>query len=129
METCVAWRDDGLFRQLWHLCCTISRRGRLNVSRLTFPPAGFVGRVSGSYRDIAGLRLYLISTQLNRLRRTHGIFRVRLWRLTYEWATHPPALRHLPSGRRWAPAGKRSAAAGVDDSTPQTSTTSIFPGH
>ena len=108
MPTALAWCDDGLSRQLWRLVCLLWNRGQLR----TFPPPGFVGRVSGSFRGTVRLRVRACS--LVRLPPNPSISPVPLWRLTYELGTPQPAQRPSPSGGLSDPAGKSREDDGED---------------
>jgi len=94
-----AYRASGFWPQIWHVCLSLLKRGRLK----SFPPRGFVGRGSGSYRgsDLRDFKLASIH-----LRPDHSIRGVRLWRLTYEWEICPPPRRRT-SGDFWGRFGKR----------------------
>ena len=104
----LAWCDDGLSRHVWRLCCLILRRGQLK----TFPPPGFVGRVSGSFRGT--VRLHVRACSLVRLPLNPSISHARLWRLTYELGTPQPAQRPSPSGGLSDPVGKSREDDGED---------------
>jgi hypothetical protein len=109
----VIWRDDGLWIQLWHVCCAILTRGRVR----TFPPKGFVGRTYGSSRDTAGQRLRVRS--LVRLPLNLSIDPARLWRLTYELEGPPPVLLIPRSGPHWVQRGNGSGGGGEEGSIPR----------
>jgi len=110
------WRDDGLWIQLWHVCCSLLTRGRVR----TFPPAGFVGRTYGSSRDTGGKRLRVRS--LVRLPLNPSIDPARLWRLTYEWEGPPPVLLIPRSGPRSGGRGNDLEGGGAGGSSRQTGT-------
>jgi len=117
-----AYRDDGYWTQLlavflWKL--TSWPRG-------PWPPRGFVGQVSSSFRgsELVGLKKRRI--QLSRLASTEH---AQLWRLICVWETSQPASRLSGSGslsRNYSRAMGRAGEA-ISKALP-TSITSIFRG-
>lgn len=110
----VIWRDDGLWPQVWHVCCAILTRGRIKH----FPPKGFVGQVYGSFQGTGALRLRVSS--LKKLPHNPAIWPVRLWRLTYELETPLPPRRILRYGEPSDPIGNGSEEGGAGRSTHRT---------
>ena len=117
----VAWRDDGLWPQLWWIFSLIWKRGRIG----TFPPRGFVGRASGSFLATDPRLLRLRGTRLHRLQPRPSISRVPLWRLICEWETPRPASPPRPYGVLSELNGNGSGAGGADGSIRRTGITSI----
>lgn len=117
---CVAYRDDGFWRQVLYAAWLILKRGRIG----TFPPTGFVGLVSMSSRVTEAPQFRLRSIRMVPLQRLHVTSHVRLWRLTCEWGTPLHPSRPLRSGARSVHTGKYSGADGVADSSRPTRTTS-----
>jgi len=107
-----AYRDNGYWRQIWHVCSSLLKLGRLRC----FPPKGFVGLVSGSSPAIAARLCRLKSIRLSPSHSTPG---ARLWRLTYVWEICPPQPRRI-SGVSSGPSGKRWGAGGAGISMIQT---------
>jgi len=103
------YRDDGYWRQIWHVCSSILKRG----SPRSFPQRGFVGQVS-SLSVASDPRPFKInSIQLSRLPSTLD---ARLWRLTYGWAMCQPRLRPGNFGRSSDRSGKASVVDGAETS-------------
>lgn len=92
--TGVAWRTDGFWILLWLRISFCLTSGRL---RSSFPPAGFVGKVSLSSVATDRLRFRLLSTRMRREASTRS---VRLWRLTCVWQINrlPPRKSKRGSG-------------------------------
>ena len=89
-----AYRDGGFWTLLWQICWSAwtNKRGG------TFPPRGFVGLDSSSFRvtDLHSCKLKSI-----RLRRRHYTHAAPRWRLTLEWETSPLLSRLPNGGRSW----------------------------
>lgn len=96
--TGVAWRTDGFWILSWLRIWFHLTSGR----RMSFPPKGFVGRVSLSSAGIAPHAYSLSSTRLRREASTRS---ARLWRLTCVWRI---SLQRRPRSRR----GSGSVSAG-----------------
>ena len=118
-QTVAAFREDG-FSTLRSLICSSDLTLML---RDGFPPKGFVGRVSSSFRG-GGLDSYKLKSI--HLRPIPSTLDAPRWRLTLEWETSQlPALRS-PSGRSSGRSGGRSGGAGGAGSRHRTRTTSIL---
>jgi len=83
--TGVAWRTDGFWILVWLRIWFYLTSGR---SR-SFPPKGFVGTVSGSFRGTGPRKCSLLST---RLRRVPSIRSAPHWQLTCEFRIGPRPL-------------------------------------
>lgn len=115
------WRDDGLWTQLWWICCNVWMRGRMK----SFPPAGFVGQAFTSSLDIGSGRWRVRS--LKRLPPRPSISRVRLWRLICGLELPLPPSPRRACGAPSGPGGKRWEGAGEDGSTHRIGITSTSP--
>jgi len=91
VTTGVAYRTDGFWILLWlriWFCLTSGRP-------MSFPPRGFVGAASTSFRDTGRPPYKLLSTRLRRDRSTPG---AHLWLLTCAWVINPLPSRKLKRG-------------------------------
>jgi hypothetical protein len=131
VQTCVEWRDDGVFILSWRvvsLLLTIAL-GRSSKPHLMRRVPGFVGRVSGSYRGSDRKRWRLKSIRISRLRHRASTWSAPwLSRLTCEWETLPPRLLRQSSGPTSAGSGRAPGSVdGEGTSVPRTTTTSTRP--
>jgi len=90
-ETLACYKDDGLSQLISLLR---SSNWKLELAR-TFPPPGFVGRGSISYRDIVLNHYRIASIHLRPIRGTSS---APLWRLTFELEISPRAVLTPLSG-------------------------------
>jgi len=106
--TGVAWRTGGLWTLRWLRIWFHLTSGR----PMSFPPRGFVGRVS-SLSAATEPRLYkLLSTRLHRVPFTHG---ARLWQLTCVWCLEMRSLPRRRRGLSLAKDGNLWGTVGEDD--------------
>lgn len=89
--TGVAWRTGGVWMLLSLRIWFYLTNGRLS----SFPPRGFVGVASTSFRATGPRHSKLLSI---RMRREVSTRSAHLWRLTCVWRTGPPRSLKLKSG-------------------------------
>ena len=89
--TGVAWRTDGFWTLLWLRIWWFLTSGHIK----SFPPKGFVGTASTSFRGTAMRDIRLSSTRLHRGPSTPGVPR---WQLTCVWRINRPRSPKLKRG-------------------------------
>ena len=89
--TGVAWRTDGFWILFWLRLWWILTSGHVS----SFPPRGFVGTASTSFRATAMRDIRLCSTRMHHVPSTHD---APHWQLICVWRTNPPRLRKLKRG-------------------------------
>ena len=117
--TLAAYRDDG-WSTLLSLICSSDSTLMLTEG---FPPRGFVGQASPSFRAIDPDSYRLKSIRLHRTPSTPDAL---LWRLTCEWETSPQASLLSKLGPYSGGSGRRSGGAGGERSHHRTPTTSML---
>jgi len=116
--TGVAWRTDGFWTLAWLRIWFHLTSGR----RMSFPPKGFVGKVSLSSVATGNLISKLSSTRMRREASTRS---APLWRLTCEWRINLPRPRKSKRGFGLGNVGNSWGTDGEGGSAHPTSTTSI----